>query len=115
MKKGESGDLYVHVNVSTHEKFERNGSDIYSVEQINVSQAVLGDKIHVDTLDGKIELKIPSGMQSGKKLRLSGKGMSTIGRSNKRGDHIITVSVLIPTNLSKEQEELFEKLKNSLD
>ena len=54
-------------------------------------------------------------MQSGKKLRLSGKGMSTIGRSNKRGDHIITVSVLIPTNLSKEQEELFEKLKNSLD
>ena len=115
LKKGDSGDLYVHVNVSRHEKFERNGSDIYSVEQINVSQAVLGDKIHVDTLDGKIELKIPSGIQSGKKLRLSGKGMSTIGRSNKRGDHIITVSVLIPTNLSKEQEELFEKLKNSLD
>ena len=75
LKKSDSGDLYVHVNVSRHEKFERNGSDIYSEEQINVSQAVLGDKIHVDTLDGKIALKIPSGIQSGKKLRLSGKGM----------------------------------------
>ena len=105
--------MYVSVHVNQHDKFQRVASDIYSVEDINIAQAVLGDKIVVQTLDGDVELKIPAGIQSGKKLRLSDKGMVSIGRNNRRGSHIITINIAIPTDLSSEQKELFEKLKNS--
>ena len=67
MKKGQEGDLYVSVQVTPHEKFERMASDIFSTEEINIAQAALGDSIKVSTLDGEIELKIPKGIQSGKK------------------------------------------------
>ena len=113
LKKNQSGDLYVSVNVTPHEKFQRLASDIYSIEDINIAQAVLGDKIVVQTLDGDVELKIPPGIQSGKKLRLSDKGIVSIGRGNRRGSHIITINISIPTNLSEEQKKLFEELKKS--
>jgi len=114
-KKGQEGDLYVAIHVNPHEKFERVASDIYSTEDINIAQAALGDKIKVDTLDGEIELKIPQGIQSGKKIRLNDKGIVSIGRNNRRGSHIIIINIAIPTKLNSEQKELFEKLKNSLD
>ena len=113
LKKNQSGDLYVAVHVSKHEKFERVASDIYSIEDINIAQAVLGDNIVVETLDGDVELKIPPGIQSGKKLRLSDKGMVSIGRNNRRGSHIITINIAIPKDLSSEQKNLFEQLKDS--
>jgi molecular chaperone DnaJ len=114
VKKSQAGDLYVNVHVSRHEKFERVASDVYSIENINIAQAVLGDKILAQTLDGDIELKIPSGIQSGKKLRLSDKGIVSIGRNNRRGSHIITINIIIPSQISKEQKKLFEELKKSL-
>ena len=67
----------------------------------------------MQTLDGDVELKIPPGIQSGKKLRLSDKGIVSIGRGNRRGSHIITINISIPTNLSEEQKKLFEELKKS--
>ena len=112
-KGGQSGDLYVAVHVTNHEKFERVASDIYSTEDINIAQAVLGDNIVVETLDGDVELKIPPGIQSGKKLRLNDKGMVSIGRNNRRGSHIITINIAIPKDLSSDQKNLFEQLKNS--
>jgi len=115
VKKGQEGDLYISVQVNSHEKFERVASDIFSVENINVAQAVLGDSINVQTLDGEIELKIPKGIQSGKKIRLNNKGVVSIGRNNRRGSHIITINVVIPSELNSEQKDLFEKLKKSLD
>ena len=115
MKKNQSGDLYVAVHVSQHEKFERVASDIYSTEDINIAQAVLGDNIVVETLDGDVELKIPPGIQSGKKLRLNDKGMVSIGRNNRRGSHIITINIAIPKDLSSEQKNLFEQLKDSFE
>ena len=113
LKKNQSGDLYVAVHVSQHDKFERVASDIYSTEDINIAQAVLGDNIVVETLDGDVELKIPPGIQSGKKLRLNDKGMVAIGRNNRRGSHIITINIAIPKDLSSEQKNLFEQLKDS--
>ena len=98
---------------SNHEKFERVASDINSTEDINIAQAVLGDNIVVETLDGDVELKIPPGIQSGKKLRLNDKGMVAIGRNNRRGSHIITINIAIPKDLSSEQKNLFEQLKDS--
>ena len=115
LKKGQEGDLYVSVQVNNHEKFERVASDVFSIEEINIAQAALGDTINVLTLDGEIELKIPKGIQSGKKIRLNDKGVVSIGRNNRRGSHIITIKVVIPSDLSSEQKGLFEKLKESLD
>ena len=115
LKKGQEGDLYVSVRVNTHEKFERMASDIFSTENINVAQAVLGDTINVQTLDGEIELKIPKGIQSGKKIRLNNKGVVSIGRNNRRGSHIITINVVIPSDINSEQKDLFEQLKESLN
>ena len=113
LKKGQEGDLYVSVQVSSHEKFQRMASDIFSTEEINIAQAALGDSIKVSTLDGEIELKIPKGIQSGKKIRLNNKGVVSIGRNNRRGSHIITIIVSIPSELSSEQKDLFEKLKKN--
>ena len=113
LKKGQEGDLYVSVQVDPHEKFERMASDIFSTEEINIAQAALGDSIKVSTLDGEIELKIPKGIQSGKKIRLNNKGVVSIGRNNRRGSHIITIIVSIPSELSSDQKDLFEKLKKS--
>jgi len=115
LKKGQEGDLYVSVQVNSHDKFERIASDVFSTEEINIAQAALGDTIKVLTLDGEIELKIPKGIQSGKKIRLNDKGVVSIGRNNRRGSHIITIIVVIPSDLNSEQKDLFEKLKDSLD
>ena len=68
ISKGQEGDLYVSVQVNPHEKFERIASDIFSTENINIAQAALGDTINISTLDGEVELKIPKGIQSCKKL-----------------------------------------------
>ena len=115
VSKGQEGDLYVSVQVNPHEKFQRIASDIFSTENINIAQAALGDTINISTLDGEVELKIPKGIQSGKKIRLNNKGVVSIGRNNRRGSHIITINVEIPSDLNPEQKDLFEKLKKSLE
>ena len=107
--KGPSGDLYVKVRVQTHKFFERRNKTIHNTVGINVAQAALGDEIEIDTLDGPVVFKIPSGTQSGQQFRLRGKGVPDM-RGGERGDQIVTVDVLIPKKLTDEQEELFEKL-----
>lgn len=104
------GDLYVNVHVMPHRKFKREGNNITSSEQITISQAVLGDKISVETIDGEINMKIPAGMQSGEVFRIREKGVPQMGRRG-RGDHLVKIIVKIPKNLSKDQKELIEKLK----
>ena len=111
--KGASGDLYVKVRVQTHKYFERRNKTVHNTVGINVAQAALGDEIEIDTLDGPVVFKIPSGTQSGQQFRLRGKGVPDM-RGGERGDQIVTVDVLIPKKLTGEQEELFEKLSASL-
>lgn len=103
---GPSGDLIVKVNVGGHHFFERKGKDIYCKIPINVAQATLGSKIRVRTIDGKVDIKIPPGTQSGTKFRLSGKGVEADGV---RGDQYVEVFVDIPKNMSDKQKKLMEE------
>lgn len=111
--KGSKGDLFVKVRVQSHKYFERKNKQIYSTVGINVAQAALGDDIEIDTLDGPVVFTIPSGTQSGQQFRLRNKGVPDL-RGGERGDQLVTVEVVIPKKLNKEQEELFEQLGSSL-
>ncbi len=109
-KGGEAGDLYVAVHVKPSEKFTRENDDIHSEEKISFSQAALGDKIEVETVEGAVKLKIPAGTQSGEIFRLKGHGVKHLGRFG-HGDHYVRIQVITPKNLTREEKELFEKLK----
>jgi molecular chaperone DnaJ len=96
----------VKVNVGQHRFFERRGNDVYCTVPISITQAALGSKIRVRTLDGKVELKIPAGTQSGTKFRLKGKGIKT---NSSRGDQYVEVTVEVPKHLSQKQKDLLEQ------
>ena len=106
---GMNGDLYVVVDVKDHEIFERDGQDVHCVVPISFSQAALGSEIEVPTLDGRVQVSIPEGTQSGKKMRLKGKGIQRLGGYGV-GDQILTIHVETPTRLSSQQKDLFEQL-----
>lgn len=111
---GPRGDLYVSLNVKRDPKFKRDGTDIYSEEEISYVEAILGAVIKADTVDGKMEMKIPSGTQPEQKLRLRGKGATKLG-TDVRGDAYITVKVKIPTNISGKEKELVEQIAEVTD
>jgi molecular chaperone DnaJ len=90
----------------------RQGHDLVLDVPLNVAQAALGDTLQIPTLDEEAELKVPSGTQYGKVFRLKGKGVPHL-RDNKRGDMQVRVHIMIPTDLNKEQKELFRKLDAS--
>ncbi len=104
-----SGDLYVVINVLDHSIFEREGFNIHCTVPISFSQAALGDEIEVPTLDGKVSVTIPDGAQSGRKMRLKGKGIQRLGAYG-QGDLILTIHVETPTKLSSEQRDLIKRL-----
>ncbi|HDN82981.1 MAG TPA: molecular chaperone DnaJ [Candidatus Altiarchaeales archaeon] len=109
IKSGPPGDLYVVINIKPHKLFRREGSDIYYELPITFSEAALGTVAEVPTLEGKVKLKIPPGIQSGTLLRLRGKGLYKFGKSS-RGDQLVIVRVVTPKKLSKRERELFEEL-----
>jgi molecular chaperone DnaJ len=106
-----SGDLFVAVRVKPHPYFERKGDDVFSTAEISFAQAVLGDKIEVETLEGDVVMKIPAGTQSGEIFRIRDKGIPHLQKWG-RGDHMVKVVVHIPKKLSKEQQRLIEGLKS---
>lgn len=110
---GPRGDLYVAIRVKPHRYFRRRQEDILLDLSINVAQATLGAQVKVPTLDGEDDLRIPPGTQSGKVIRLKGKGVPRL-RRNGRGDQLVILSVDIPRNLTKEQRELFEQLAKTM-
>jgi len=107
-KGARSGDLYIIINVESHEIFDRKGDDIYCEVPINFVQATLGDEIKVPTLDGKVKFKIPEGTQPGTTFRLKNKGVPHLNRSGK-GDQYIKAKVVIPEKLDQEQKDLLMK------
>jgi len=110
-KGGKSGDLYVRIFVKRHPIFERKGDDLYIETPISFTQAVLGDEIEIPTLEGKkILLKVPAGTESGKILRISGKGIPHFSGYG-RGNLYVELIVKTPKRLTKKQKELLEKLK----
>jgi len=107
-KGGHAGDLFITVEVEPDPRFTRQGDAIYTQIPISFAQAALGDKIQVETLDGKVKLKIPEGTQTGKKFKLAGKGVPRLQHSG-RGDHIVEVIVQTPTNLSRKQKKILQE------
>lgn len=105
-----TGDLYVNVHILPHDKFKREGDDIISSERITFSQAALGDKISVETIEGSIKMKVPAGTQSGEFFRIRDKGIPHLGRHG-RGDHLVKIIVKIPKSTTGSQKDLIEKLK----
>ncbi len=110
---GPPGDLYVTFSVKPHNFFQRDGSDILYELSINFAQAALGDEIRVPSLDGRVDLKIPPGTQSGKIFRLKGKGIPHIDGKG-RGDLLVKVDIITPQRLDKNQRRLFEELAKIL-
>ena len=106
---GRNGDLYLEVTVKQHHLFERKDEDLYLVVSVPLIVAVLGGEIQVPTIQGSVLLKIPPETQNGKVFNLRGKGMPHMGDSI-YGNLFVTVNVVLPTNLSMEEKELFEKL-----
>jgi len=109
---GPPGDLIVKVNVGEHRFFEGKGADIYCQVPINIAQAVLGSKIRVRTIDGKVDLKIPPGTQSGTLFRLKGKGVTVNGT---KGDQYVEVLVEVPKTVSEKQKKLMEEFAKEGD
>ena len=103
------GDLYVVVRVRPHPEFKRDGADIYTEVPVSFSQAALGAKIEIDTVDGQVDLKIPAGIQSGKVLRLKNKGVPHLNGSG-RGEHMVIARGGTPQKLTKKERELMKEL-----
>jgi molecular chaperone DnaJ len=101
------GDLYVHIRVKSG-GFKRHNQDILSDAKISMVEATLGTEIPVKTVDGELKLRIPAGTQSGKVFKLSGKGVPHVN-SSRRGDHLVSLEVEIPTKLTPRQRELMQE------
>lgn len=112
IKGGQRGDLYIHVKVKADKKFTREGNIILSDETISMVDAALGAVIEVETLDGKVKMKIPAGTQSGTDFKLTGHGVP-YANGERRGPQIINIVVETPTRLNKRQKELLEEFKSS--
>jgi len=106
-----NGDLYLFINVYSHELFKRSDENLFFECPISIADAALGTSIEIPTIDGgKAKIKIPSGTQSGKQFRLKGKGMPYM-RGSGTGDLYVQVNTEVPVSLNKEQKELLEKFR----
>lgn len=109
-EKGQpAGDFLLKVHVMPDKHFRREGDDIHTEEPISLYEAVLGNEREIDTVQGKVTIKIPPGTQSDSTLRIRGKGMPILNR-NAFGDHLAHLSIKIPTKLSRKEKELFSEL-----
>ena len=109
---GPAGDLYITFVIAEDPVFKRLGDDLYVDVEVDLYTAVLGGDKVVDTLDGKVKLKIKPETQNGTKVRLKGKGFPVYKKEGQFGDLIVTYSVKIPTNLTEAQKELFRQLQS---
>ncbi|MFC6725621.1 DnaJ C-terminal domain-containing protein, partial [Halobium palmae] len=128
---GPKGDLLIEISIDPHDEFERDGDDLHYQHAVSFPQAVFGDTVTIETLDGTVEFDVPEGTQSGERFRLKGKGMPRLRRRGD-GDLYVTVQIVTPQEMNAEQKEalkafaeaggdevevkegFFEKIKNSL-
>ena len=113
LRGGPAGDLYVRVRVETDDLFERRGDNLVVEVPVTIAEAALGTSVKIPTpAGGKVSLKVPAGSQDGRTLRMRGKGMPKLKGGH--GDLLVRLCVEIPTKLTKEQKQLFEKLSATL-
>ena len=110
---GPDGDLYIAFSIENHPRFKRLGNDLYTSVDLDLYTAVLGGEITIDTLNGKVKLKVKPETQNGTKVKLKDKGFPVYKNEGQFGDLLITYSVKIPTNLTEKQKKLFTQLSES--
>ena len=110
---GPKGDLYVVLSIRPHDFFERSGYDLHCVIPISFPQATLGDEFEIAGIDGAVNVKIPEGTQSGRELRIRGRGVPHLNAKG-TGDLVVKVVVQIPRKLSRAQRELVQKLGETM-
>ncbi|MDO4229524.1 MAG: J domain-containing protein [Capnocytophaga sp.] len=110
---GPNGDLYITFNIEPDNQFERVENDLKIKVTIDLYTAILGGEIQIDTLNGKVKLKVLPETQNETTVRLKGKGLPIYKKDGEYGDLFITYQVQLPKNLTEKQKELFEQLKNS--
>ncbi len=108
-----AGDLHITVHVAEHPLFQREGADVLCEVPVTFPQAVLGSTLEVPTLEGKVNMKLPAGTQSGKVFRLRGKGIPVYGGMGK-GDQLVTVVIEVPEKVSRQQRKLIEALATEM-
>lgn len=113
MNGGPAGDLYITFNITDHPLYRRLDDDLYVNQEIDLYTAVLGGDTMVETLSGKVKLKVNPGTQNGTKVRLKGKGFPIYKKDGEFGNLYVTYQVKIPTDLNARQKELFEELAKS--
>jgi len=102
-------DLYLIVNITDEDKFERNGQDLYTTSTLSVFTLILGGETDVETPTGKVKLSIPAGTQTDQVFRLAGRGMPHLKNPNTKGDLFVKLKVQVPKYLSSKQRELLEE------
>ena len=107
---GPAGDLYITFVIAPDSRFKRSGNDLYTTAEMDLYTALLGGEVTVDTMDGKVKLKVKPGTQGGTKTRLKGKGFPVYRKEGEFGDLYVTFNVKLPTNLSEREKELFTEL-----
>jgi molecular chaperone DnaJ len=111
---GRPGDLYVDVRVAEDERFHRDGEDLVSIVDVPATEAMLGATVGVETLDGQREVAVPPGSQSGTEVLLRGLGLPRLGE-RVRGDHRVVLNVVVPGNLTEEQQEMTRRLNETIE
>lgn len=107
---GPAGDLFITFKIAEDAEFKRLNNDLYKAVDVDLYTAVLGGEITMETLDGKVKLKVPAETQNGTKVKLKNKGLPVYKNEGSFGDLIISYNVKIPTGLTLEQKEAFEKI-----
>jgi curved DNA-binding protein len=110
---GPNGDLYITFSIANYPGIKRLGSNLYTTVDLDLYTAVLGGEITIDTLNGKVKLKVKSETQNGAKVKLKGKGFPVYKNEGQFGDLFITYSIKIPTNLNEKQKKLFTEISKS--
>ena len=105
------GDLFIRIRVKENPKFIRKGNDLYQIVNVNLYDAILGNEMIVEAISGKFKIKIDTGTQNGKTIRLKGKGMPIYEKPSYFGDLYLQFQVQIPEKLTEKQKSLFEELK----
>jgi curved DNA-binding protein len=110
---GPNGDLYITFSIANHPGIKRLGNNLYTTVDLDLYIAVLGGEITIDTLNGKVKLKVKTETQNGAKIKLKGKGFPVYKNEGQFGDLFITYTIKIPTNLNEKQRKLFTELSKS--
>ena len=107
---GISGDLYIVIHVNPSDYYQRDGINVITKLELTPAQAVLGETLRIKTLDGEKDVTIPAGIQHGEFVKIRGAGIPNLSKPSVRGDHIVVVSIKIPTHISNDEKVLYAKL-----